>query len=171
MNSTTQPFISQGNNNILENSDHAISTQQASIQQYGHNTQAAQPQLLSQQTPHINKFFYQPSNDFLNYHIECEKMSEDYITRLLNQPFTIMQLKENNYRCTFFYRQHCNNQFYQISCEIVSPSLINDCLNKSFYHAKIEQNMKQDQLAFTSSYQKDNLEDNLTTYLSHNIFC
>ncbi|RIA97883.1 hypothetical protein C1645_851882 [Glomus cerebriforme] len=114
----------------------------------------------------FNKFFYRPDNDIFNYHIECERISDDLILQLLFQPFIIMQLNENNYRCIFFYKQLCNNQFYQISCEIIPPSLINYWLNKRFYGNEIEQNTTQEQLAFTED-QKENLKQHLTFHLSH----
>ncbi|RIA97884.1 hypothetical protein C1645_813605 [Glomus cerebriforme] len=120
------------------------------------------------QLVHLNKFFYQPDNDPINYHIECERISDDLILHLLNQPYIIKQLNENIYRCVFFYKQFSNNQFYQISCEIVSPSLINKLLNNSFYGNEIEQNTRQEQLTFTI-YQKENLKHHLMLYLSNQL--
>ncbi|RIA79531.1 hypothetical protein C1645_66710 [Glomus cerebriforme] len=117
---------------------------------------------------HLNKFFYKPSNDPINYHIECKKISDDHITQLLNQPFIIMQLNENNYQFSFFYKQPFDNQFYQISCEIVSPSLINKLLNNSFYDYEIEQTASQELLTFTEN-QKENLKQHLVPYLNRQL--
>jgi hypothetical protein len=113
---------------------------------------------------HLSKFFYQPLNDTFNYHIECEKISDEHVLKLLNKPFSIMQLKENDYLNIFFYQQRHNNQFYQISCKIVSPSF----LNRNFYGVETGQNINQEKLVFTL-YQKENLEQDLKLYLSHHL--
>ncbi|CAB4387081.1 unnamed protein product [Rhizophagus irregularis] len=119
----------------------------------------------SQNPPvHLSKFFYQPPNDTFNYHIECEKISDEHVIQLLNQPFSIMQLKENDYLNVFFYKQRCNNQFYQVSCKIVSPSF----LNKNFYGTETGQNISQEKLAFTL-YQKEILKQDLASYLSYHL--
>jgi len=171
----TDHFIShqsQENSNLISTnqdgthfSNQYDSTSTQSQQTFQPYTQTTNDSLaISQRPVHINNFFYQPYNDFLNYHVKCEKIFDDSIIQLLNQP-----LRENEFQCIFFHRQLCDNQFYQITCEIVSPSLVNCCLNKNIYGAEIEQNMKQEQLAFTSSYQRENLRYHLELYLSNQL--
>jgi hypothetical protein len=101
---------------------------------------------------HLNNFFYQPTNDILNYHIKCEKLS----LHLLNNP---TQSKENEF--VFYYQQQNNNQFYQISCKIASPNY----LNKLLYDVELDVNVEQERLVFTSD-QKENLKLHLSRYLS-----
>ncbi|CAI2192529.1 7148_t:CDS:2, partial [Funneliformis geosporum] len=89
---------------------------------------------------------YQSSqtNSFGNpqYHVSCEKISNELIIKLLNLlKENRMQLKQNEY--VFFYQQQCNDQIYQVSCEMVSPSLINNYLNKNIHGIEIE-NMGQE---------------------------
>ncbi|CAB4390906.1 unnamed protein product [Rhizophagus irregularis] len=110
----------------------------------------------AQRAVHCNKFFYRPYNDFLNYHIKCEKVS----LQLLNNS---MQSKANEY--IFYYQQQNNNQIYQISCEIASSNY----LNKKFYGIEIEPNMEQKQLVFTSD-QQENLKFYLSQYLGNYLF-
>ncbi|RIA86166.1 hypothetical protein C1645_829702 [Glomus cerebriforme] len=100
---------------------------------------------------YVHKFFFQPSNDLINYHIKCEKIS---LHQLLNNS---TQFKESEY--IFYYQQQSNNQIYQISCEIASSNY----LNKNFYGIEIKQIMEQE-LAFTPD-QKENLRCHLTRYL------
>ncbi|RGB37073.1 hypothetical protein C1646_695811 [Rhizophagus diaphanus] len=110
----------------------------------------------AQRVVHYNKLFYRPYNDFLNYHIKCEKVS----LQLLNNS---MQPKANEY--IFYYQQQNNDQIYQISCEIVSPNY----LNKKIYGIEIEPIMEQKQLVFTSDQQK-NLKFYLSQYLGNYLF-
>ncbi|PKC55584.1 hypothetical protein RhiirA1_475355 [Rhizophagus irregularis] len=72
-----------------------LSNQQYSINQ----------QLLKSIPIHPTKFFYQPPNDPLNYHIKCEKVSNQSLNKSINK-----QLKENEY--TFFYLQLINLYSY-----------------------------------------------------------
>ncbi|GBB95739.1 hypothetical protein RclHR1_02600008 [Rhizophagus clarus] len=167
----TQQMLHLSQTNSFSSINHVISTHQNShtSNQYGISMKLSQKtiqipaQVNSHQNQenhdrhvHINSFFYQPSNDVLNYHIKCEKLS----LQLLNNP---SQMKENEF--VFYYQQQINNQFYQITCKIASP----DYLNKMLYDVELNQNVEQERLVFTSD-QKDNLKLHLSRYLSCHLF-
>jgi len=128
--------------------------------------QPPQQALFSQIPPvHSNIFIYRPPNNYCQYYVKCENFSNDLVIQSLNKiKENIIQLKKNEY--IFFYQQKYNYQIYQISCEIVPPSFINNYLNKTIHGIEIEQNMEQEQLAFTSDQEK-NLEIHLSQYLSN----
>ncbi|CAB4427237.1 unnamed protein product [Rhizophagus irregularis] len=129
-----------------------LSNQQYSINQ----------QLLQSIPIHPTKFFYQPPNDPFNYHIKCEKVSNQSLNKSINK-----QLKENEY--TFFYLQLSDYQSYQITCEMFTPSSINNYLNKYIYGIEVEQ-IQEELSIFTSyPYHKENLKSYLTQYLSYYI--
>ncbi|CAG8720759.1 15690_t:CDS:1, partial [Funneliformis caledonium] len=88
-------------------------------------------------------FIYRPPNDYYQYQVNCEKISNELVLQLLNnRKENVMQLKENEY--AFFYQQRGSNQFYQISCEIIPPSVINYWLNRNIHCMEIEQDMVQE---------------------------
>jgi len=120
---------------------------------------------------HSNTFVFKPPNDFNNYNTECEKVSDDYVTELLNELYSsgsearnVYHLNENIH--VFFYRQQYDNQYFKITCEIVSPILINRYLNKNLHGIDFEQNEELEQLAFTLD-QKKYLEFHLTKRLNN----
>ncbi|CAI2168023.1 8672_t:CDS:1 [Funneliformis geosporum] len=162
-------------NNILTVSSQSNLAESSLSENHSHETQSSvkstnnpfgNPQIPIQPV-HSNTFIYRPPNDYCQYHVNCEKISNDLILQFLNKrKEIIMQLKENEY--TFFYQQQCNNQFYQISCEIVSPSFINDWLNRNFLSIEIEQEMVQERLVFTFEQEK-HLEIHLSQYLNNRV--
>lgn len=127
-----------------------LSNQQYSIHQ----------QILQSIPIHPTKFFYQPPNDPFNYHIKCEKVSNQSLNKSINK-----QLKENEY--TFFYLQLSDYQSYQITCEMFTPSSINNYLNKNIYGIEVEQ--IQEELSIFTPHHKENLKSYLTQYLSYYI--
>ncbi|CAG8695551.1 5160_t:CDS:1 [Funneliformis caledonium] len=179
--------VSQDNNNISissqsnleqitessaassENICHVISTPpQANSMQSAPSYQPSQTNsfgnpTIQRQPVHPNTFIYRPPNEYLQYHVSCEKISNDLIIKLLRKE-NIMHLKQNEY--VFFYKQQCNDQIYQVSCEIISPSFINNYLNKNIHGIEIEQNMGQEQLALTFDQGKS-LELHLLQYLNN----
>ncbi len=102
------------------------------------STQSAQSYQPSQPV-HSNIFIYRPPNNYCQYYVKCENFSNDLVIQSLNK------IK---------------------ACEIVPPSFINNYLNKTIHGIEIEQNMEQEQLAFTSDQEK-NLEIHLSQYLSN----
>jgi len=152
MTSASQTNETNGNRMVYDDYTQLMSTQSA---------QSYQPS----QPVHSNIFIYRPPNNYCQYYVKCEKFSNDLVIQLLNKiKENIIQLKKNEY--IFFYQQKYNYQIYQISCEIVPPSFINNYLNKTIHGIEIEQNMEQEQLAFTSDQEK-NLEIHLSQYLSN----
>ncbi|CAG8596845.1 4502_t:CDS:1 [Funneliformis mosseae] len=179
--------VSQGNNNLIvssqsnleqvtesstassENMCHVVSTpSQADSMQSAPSYQPSQTNsfgnpTIQRQPVHPNTFIYRPPNEYCQYHVICEKISNDLIIKLLRKE-NIMRLKQNEY--VFFYQQQCNDQIYQVSCEIISPSFINNYLNKNIHGIEIEQNMGQEQLALTFDQGKS-LELHLLQYLNN----
>ncbi|GBC08649.1 hypothetical protein RclHR1_08290003 [Rhizophagus clarus] len=105
-------------------------------------------------------FFFQPPDDFCNYHVKCWEVSFDLVIQLLNELNTnssSINFNQNEY--VFFYIQQSNNRIYQVVCELVSASSI---MNKIIYSIEFEQNTGQE---FTI-IQKENLKFYLTNYLS-----
>ncbi|CAB5189098.1 unnamed protein product [Rhizophagus irregularis] len=140
---------------LYSEQSHFMNQNDLSNQQYSINQQ-----LLKSIPIHPTKFFYQPPNDPLNYHIKCEKVSNQSLNKSINK-----QLKENEY--TFFYLQLSDYQSYQITCEMFTPSSINNYLNKNIYGIEVEQ--IQEELAIFTPYHKENLKSYLTQYLSYYI--
>lgn len=158
----TQQMLHLSQTNSFSSINHVISTHQNShtSNQYGISMKLSQKTIHQNQENsdrhvHINNFFYQPSNDVINYHIKCEKLS----LQLLNNP---TQMRENEF--VFYYQQQINNQFYQITCKIASP----DYLNKILYDVELYQNVEQEGLVFTSD-QKENLQLHLSRYLNRHL--
>ncbi|GBC01742.1 hypothetical protein RclHR1_04310003 [Rhizophagus clarus] len=120
---------------------------------------SVQQQIYQSIPLHPTKFFYQPPNDPFNYHIKCEKVSN----QSLSKPNT--QLKGNEY--TFFYLQLSDYQCYHITCEMFTPSSINNYLNKNIYGIEVEQ--LQEEISMFTPYHKENLKSYLTQYLSYYI--
>lgn len=163
---TTQQMLQLSQTNSFSSVNHVISAHQNShaSNQYGISMKLSKKmiqipvQVNSHQNQenhdppvHLNNFFYQPSNDLINYHIKCEKLS----LQLLNNP---TQLNENEF--SFYYQQQNNNQIYRINCKIASPNY----LNKLLYDVELDQSMGQERLTFTSD-QKENLKLHLSRYL------
>ena len=112
-------------------------------------------------------FFYQPSNDFCHYYVDCKEICYDTVTYLLNKSLKENNIQSNENECIFYYQQQSDTRFYQVSCEIVSPLLIDNCLNKNFLGITL-QNAEQEHLAFTFD-QKENLKVCLKQYLSQHL--
>src|ERR1051325_6349986 len=114
---------------------------------------------------HPTTFFYRPPNDFCYYYADCKEISYDAVIYLLNKLLKVSDVQSNKNECIIYYQQY-DNRVYQISCEIASPCLINNCLNKNFLGIEPQQNVGQENLAFTLD-QKENLEFHLLQYLSN----
>ncbi|CAI2171941.1 9955_t:CDS:2 [Funneliformis geosporum] len=137
--------VTESSNASSENMCHVTTTPQqensmqsaSSYQPFQTNSFGNSP--IQIQPVHSNKFIYRPPNEHYQYHVSCEKISNDLIIKLLNLlKENGMQLKQNEY--VFFYQQQCNDQVYQ--------------------------NMGQEQLAFTFDQEK-NLELHLSQYLNN----
>jgi hypothetical protein len=97
---------------------------------------------------HSTAFFYQPSNELYNYHINCKEISLDIVIQLLNK----FNNNDNQNEYVFYYKQQSDNKIYRVSCEIVTPLT----LNKSIYGIQLEQNFGQKQLDLFTFNQKEN---------------
>ncbi|CAB4429221.1 unnamed protein product [Rhizophagus irregularis] len=127
--------INSASQSIFHDNQNDLSNQQYSINQ----------QILQSMPIHPAKFFCQPPNGPFNYHIKCEKVSNQSLNKSINK-----QLKENEY--TFFYLQLSDYQSYQITCEMFTPSSINNYLNKNIYGIEVEQ--IQEELSIFTPYHK-----------------
>ena len=109
---------------------------------------------------HPTVFFYRSPNESYHYYVQCKEIPYDTIPCLLGR-----NIQFNDSEFIFFYRQQHNNRFYQVTCEVVPHLLINHCLNKYFLGIEIQQDMGQENLAFTAE-QKENLEYHVKQRLS-----
>ena len=131
------------------------------------NSPIVQNAIVDNQPIHPNIFFYQPPNDYYNYHIKYTKC-EEFSIQLLNKfSDNISSINFNQNKYIFFYQSQINSPIFQIICEIVSPSFINNLLNRT-HGIEIEQNIniRHEQLTFNPQ-QKINLKFYLSQYLNH----
>ncbi|RGB32560.1 hypothetical protein C1646_762715 [Rhizophagus diaphanus] len=109
-------------------------------------------------------FFYKPHNDFQIYHITCEEISFEMISRLLtnNNYLTHNNIQLNNSHL-FYYQQPDDKKIYKVICEIVSYDYIVRMLNKINYDNELNLN-EQQQVEFSQE-----LKDNLELHLKHDL--
>ena len=166
---SSPPFITSctdSHNIIPAASPAATSTPRNNIH-FNTNTQT-QFQTPATNTPalHPTAFFYQPSNEFCHYYVNCKEISFGTVTYLLNKSSKGYNVQSNENECIIYYQQQYDNRVYEISCKIASPILINNCLNKNFLGIDLHQENEQENLTFTLD-QKENLEIHLLQYLSN----
>src|ERR1043166_2004807 len=86
-NITSQSNLEQAAESSTVNNPYVTSMQHAGIQPNQHYDAMMVQFPQSQPTfqHHSIAFFYQPPNDFCNYHIECREISSDIVIQLLNE--------------------------------------------------------------------------------------